>query len=150
MRISTKGRYGTRVLLELALHQDEGLIPLKEIARKQDISLSYLEHLITPLVNAGIVKTSRGPRGGVSLIKQPQEIRLSEVILLFEGSVAPVECVINPDAYPRSGLCVAHEVWKRVQKAINGVLESTTMQDLVERQKNKWNNLRGAEGQRPE
>jgi Rrf2 family cysteine metabolism transcriptional repressor len=138
MRLSTKGRYGTRVLLDLALHSSEGPVLLKDIARRQEISLAYLEHLIAPLVAGRIIKSARGPRGGVSLLKRPDEIRLSEVIQLLEGSIGPVECVNNPRAYPRSPLCVTHDVWDELRKAMDGVLESTSLQDLVERQKQKW------------
>ena len=137
MKLSTRGRYGTRALLELALHYREGPIPLKDIARSQQISLSYLEHLITPLVTAGIVLSIRGRRGGVSLAKPPEEIKLSEVIRFLEGPIAPVECVNNPGICTRSELCVTRDIWGELKKAMNGVLESTTLQDLVERQKRK-------------
>ncbi len=137
MKISTKGRYGTRALLELALHYREGPIPLKDIARSQQISLQYLAHLITPLVTAGIMRSTPGARGGVWLAKSPQEIKLSEVIELLEGSIAPVECVNDPKYCSRSELCVTRDVWSELKKVMNGVLESTTLQDLVERQKRK-------------
>ena len=139
MKLSTRGRYGTRVLLDLALHWGEGPVLLRNIARRQEIPLFYLEHLITPLVAGGIVKSIRGPRGGVSLLEHPQKIKLSEVIQLLEGSIAPVECVDNPEAYPRSAFCVTHDIWNEIKKAMDGVLESTTLQDLVERQRQKWN-----------
>ncbi|MBA7503386.1 HTH-type transcriptional regulator CymR [subsurface metagenome] len=137
MKLSAKGRYGTRALLDLALHWGEGLVPLKDVARRQEIPLPYLEHLIAPLIAAGIIKSTRGPRGGVSLLKHPEEIKLSEVIQLLEGSIAPVECVDNPKSYPCSDLCVTRDIWGEVKKAIDGVLESTTLQDLVERQTRK-------------
>lgn len=137
MKLSTRGRYTTRALLDLALHQEEGPVLLKDIAQRQQISLQYLEHLITPLIGAGIVVSTRGPRGGVSLAKPPEEIRLSEVIKLLEGSLAPVECVNNPGICTRSELCVTRDIWSELKKAMNGVLESTTLQDLVERQKRK-------------
>jgi len=137
MKLSTRGRYGTRALLELALHYREGPVPLKDIAQRQQISLLYLEHLITPLIAGGIVRSTRGARGGVSLAKLPEEIRLSEVIQLLEGSIAPVECVNNPGICTRSELCVTRDIWSELKKAMNGILESTTLQDLVERQKRK-------------
>jgi len=135
MKLSTKGQYGTRALLDLALHEGEGPVQLKAIAQRQQISHMYLEHLIAPLVAAGIIRSTRGVRGGVWLAKPPQEIKLSEVIELLEGSIAPVECVNDPKYCPRSSTCVTREVWGEVKKAINGVLESTTLRDLVERQK---------------
>ena len=139
MKLSTKGRYGTRALLDLALHLDEGLVPPKDIAQRQQISLLYLEHLITPLIAGGLIRSTRGPQGGVSLLKRPEEIKLSEVIRLLEGSIALVKCVDTPEAYPRSDLCVTHDIWDDIRKAIDRVLESTTLQDLVERQRQKWN-----------
>ena len=137
MKLSTRGRYGTRALLELALHQGEGPILLKDIAQRQQISLRYLEHLITPLIAGGIVRSTRGARGGVLLAKLPEEIKLSEVIQLLEGSVAPAECVNNPGICNRSAFCVTRDVWSELKRVMNGVLESTTLQDLVERHKKK-------------
>ena len=137
MKLSTRGQYGTRALLELALHEGSGPILLKDIARRQQISLMYLEHLIAPLIAAGIVRSTRGARGGVWLAKSPEGIKLSEVIQLLEGSIAPVECLNDPKACSRSELCVTRDVWDELKQAIDGVLESTTLQDLVSRQKRK-------------
>ncbi len=137
MKLSTRGRYGTRALLELALHQGKGPVPLKDIAQSQQISLPYLEHLITPLISGGIIRSTRGARGGVWLARPPREVRLSEVIGLLEGSIAPVECVNDPKYCSRSELCVTRDIWSELKKVMNGVLESTTLQDLVERQKRK-------------
>jgi len=138
MKLSTRGRYGTRTLLDLALHQTEGRpIPLKQIAQRQEISLQYLEHLITPLIAAGMVKSSRGARGGVQLAKPPREIELIEVIETLEGSIVPVDCIDSPEVCPRSKLCATRDIWVELNEAINGVLKSTTLQDLVECQKKK-------------
>ena len=137
MKLSTKGRYGTRALLELSIRYGEGPVPLKDIARNQWISLQYLEHIITPLVTAGIVLSIRGPRGGVWLARSPQEIKLSEVIGLLEGSIAPVECVNDPKYCSRSDFCVTRDIWGELKKVMDGLLESTTLQDLVERHKKK-------------
>jgi len=137
MKLSTRARYGTRALLDLALHSGEGPVLLKDIAQRQQISSMYLEHLITPLVAAGIIRSIRGARGGVWLAKPPQEIKLLEVVRLLEGSLALVECVNDPKCCPRSGFCVTRDIWGELKQAMNGVLESTTLQDLVERQKRK-------------
>ena len=137
MKLSTRGQYGTRALLELALHRGESPVLLRDIAQRQQISLQYLEHLISPLIAGGIVRSTRGARGGVSLARTPEEIRLSEVVRLLEGSIAPVECVDNPEACNRSELCVTRDIWGEMKQAIDGVLESTTLKDLVERQKKK-------------
>jgi len=137
MKLSTKGRYGTRVLLDLALHMGEGPVQLKNISAREQISLSYLEQIIGILIAAKMVKSLRGARGGVWLAKNPREIRLSEVIGVLEGSVAPVDCTNDSGACSRSEFCVARDVWSEVKAAMNGVLESTTLQDLVERHKSK-------------
>ena len=137
MKLSTKGRYATRAILDLAINQEDGPILLKDIAQRQQISLSYLEHLVTPLIAGGLIRSTRGAKGGVSLAKPPEEIKLSEVIQLLEGSLAPVECVNNPKLCPRSELCVTRDVWTELKNAMAGVLESTTLQDLIERQKEK-------------
>jgi len=139
MKLSTRAQYGTRALLELGLHWGEGPVLLKDIAQRQEIPLPYLQHLIGPLVKEGIIKTTRGARGGISLLKLPKEVILSEVIQLLEGSIAPAACVHNPELYFRSDLCVTHDIWVEIKKAMDGVLESTTFEDLVERQKQKWN-----------
>ena len=137
MKLSTRARYGTRALLDIAFHADEMPILLRDIAKREHISLSYLEHLITPLVSAGIVRSTRGARGGIWLAKSPQEIKLSEVIQLLEGSIAPVECLNDANYCPRISFCVTRDVWDELKKAMDEVLGSTTLQDLVERQKSK-------------
>jgi Rrf2 family cysteine metabolism transcriptional repressor len=139
MKLSTKGRYGTRALLDVALHQEDSPVQLKLIAQRQQISLHYLEHIISPLVAAGLLRSTRGAYGGVSLGRPPQEIVLSEVIQVLEGSVTPVECVDDPNVCSRADICVTRDVWTDVKKAMIGVLESVTLQDLVERQKDKQN-----------
>lgn len=137
MKLSTKGRYGTRALLELASHYGEGPILLKDVAQRQQISIRYLEHLITPLVAGGIVRSVRGSGGGVSLARPPEEIKLSEVVKRLEGSTAPVECVDNPEICNRSKFCVTRDIWSELKNVINGVLEATTLQNLVERNREK-------------
>ncbi len=137
MKLSTRGRYGIRALLELALRQHESPVLLRDIARSQQISLPYLEHLITPLIAGGVLRSTRGARGGVSLARAPAEIRLSEAFQILEGSTAPVECVDNPEVCARSRSCATRDIWGEMKKAMDGVLESTTLQDLVEHQKSK-------------
>jgi len=137
MKLSTRGRYGTRVLLDLALRDGKGPVPLKDIAQRQQISLLYLEHLIAPLIAGGIIRSMRGARGGIWLSKLQQEIKLSEVVRLLEGSLAPVDCVNDPKVCPRSDSCVTRDIWNEVKKAMEGVLESKTLQDLVDMQKRR-------------
>ena len=137
MKLSTKGRYGTRALLEMARHYGEGPMLLKDIAERQQISLQYLEHLIGPLVSAGLVKTTRGFKGGVWLARPPAEIKLSETMQILEGDITPVECINNPGACTRSRTCATRDVWDEMKQAMYGVLDSTTLEDLVKRQEVK-------------
>ena len=137
MKLSTRVLYGTRALLDLTLHLRKEPTQLKEIAARQNISLHYLEHLITPLIAAGILKSTRGARGGVQLNRYPQEVKLSEVINLLEGSISPTECVTNPGSCPRADICATRDVWSKMKFAMDDVLESMTLQDLAEMQKDK-------------
>jgi Rrf2 family protein len=113
------------------------MVLLKDIARRQEVSLPYLEHLITPLIAGGLVKSTRGARGGVLLLKPPAEVKLTEVVQLLEGSIAPVDCVNDPRVCSRSASCVTRDIWMQIKDAIIQVLDSTTLQDLVERQRQK-------------
>lgn len=137
MKLSTKGQYGTRALLDLALHETDEPVPLKDIAQRQQIPLQYLEHLITPLITAGIIRSIRGAKGGIMLAKTPEEIRLNEVIQALEGPIGPTECLNNPGVCDRSASCVTRDVWDELKKAMEGVLEGTTLQDLADRQRKK-------------
>jgi len=137
MKLTTRTRYGTRALLELAMHKGEGPVFLKDIARRQQISLPYLERLIAPLIAGGVLRSTKGPRGGVSLARKPGDIKLTEITRLLEGPAAPVECVDNPDVCHRSGYCAARDVWSRLKEAMEGVLGSTTLEDLVDEQRKK-------------
>ena len=137
MRLSTKGRYATRAMLDLALHFDEGPILIKDISKRQGISKQYLEQLFIPLRAAGLVRATRGAGGGFTLAKLPSQIKLSEIIQVMEGSASPVECVDNARICSRSDSCVTREVWAEMKEAIGKVLEFTTLQDLVQRQRGK-------------
>ena len=137
MKLSTRTRYGTRALLEMALRKDEGPIFLREIAKKQQLSLPYLEQLVSPLVAAGIVRSVKGPKGGVSLAREPEEINLGEVMHLLEGTTAPVECVADPAVCSRSSSCVTRDVWSELNDVVDGFLRSKSLQDLVDDQKTK-------------
>jgi Rrf2 family protein len=137
MRLSTKGRYGVRALVDIALNCNGGPVLLKDIAKRQDISAQYLEHLVAPLIRAGILRSIRGAKGGIALAKPPEEIKLSRVIEILEGSVAPVECVDNAALCARSDECVTRDVWVEIKAAVMGVLESLTLKDLMDRQRAK-------------
>lgn len=132
MRLSTRTRYGTRALLDLALHSGQGPVLLRDIARRQEISARYLEKLVAPLVGAGIVRSTRGSRGGVSLGRKPEDIRVSEVFGLLERAHSLVECVDDPSVCGRYSFCVTRDIWDEVDQAIHQVLDGYTLQDLVE------------------
>ena len=136
-KLSTKGRYATRALLDIALHTEKNPTPLKEIAKRQEISVQYLEHLIGPLISAGMINSVRGSKGGVVLVKPPSEIKISEVIRIMEGSTALVACVDDSGVCPRSDSCVTRDVWAEIKKATDAILENITLQGLIERQKEK-------------
>ncbi len=145
MRFSTKGRYGVRALLDVALNSGQGPVLLKDVARRQGISAQYLEHLVSPLIKAGFLRSMRGARGGLTMAKPPAEVRLSRVIEILEGSIAPVECVDNPRICPRSDYCVTRDVWEDLKRAMLDVLDSLTLEDLMERHRNKEKTRSGAE-----
>lgn len=137
MRISTKGRYGARLMLELALYYGKGPVLLKDIAKREEISEGYLEHLLPPLKAAGLVNSSRGAHGGYTLAKTPSEITLREVVQALEGPLSPAECVHTPNVCQRVRSCVTRDIWKKLGEKISQTLESVTLKDMVEMQKNK-------------
>ena len=135
MRLSTRVRYGTRLLVDIAANQADAPLALKDVARRQQVSLNYLKQLMAPLVAAGVVRTERGSGGGVVLACAPQDIRLSRVVSILEGSNAPVACVDSPSVCSRSPDCATRGVWCRMKTAIDDVLDSVTIRDLVEQQR---------------
>jgi Rrf2 family cysteine metabolism transcriptional repressor len=137
MKLSTRSRYGTRAIIDIAINSNGKPVLLRDVARRQEISTMYLEHLITPLISAGIVRSTRGAKGGVWIARELKDVRLTEVIQLLEGSLAPVECVDDPKYCRRYDACVTREVWTELKRVMTGVLGGTTLEDLVERQKTK-------------
>ena len=137
MKLSTKGRYGARVMVDLAFHYGQGYLLLKDIAKRQGISEKYLEHIITTLKVAGLVKSFRGAHGGYTLAKPPTQIKLAQIIKTLEGSTALVECVDDPECCPQAGLCVTRDVWTEIKRATDEILESISLEDLVKQGKRK-------------
>ncbi len=135
MKLSTRTRYGIRAILELAENHGKGLLQLKIIAGHQDISVKYLEQLMAMLKSAGFVRSVRGSKGGYILAKLPNQIKLNDVFNCLEGPVTTVECVENENYCARSADCVARGLWAQVQQAITAVLQSVTLQDLLDRTK---------------
>jgi len=137
MKLSTRTRYGVRAILELAGNQNKGPLRIKTIAHRQDISVKYLEQLMTILRTAGFVRSIRGSKGGYILAKAANQIKLGDVFNALEGPVTTVECLENESYCARAADCVTRQVWAEVQEAIMNVLQSMTLQDLVDRAKDK-------------
>jgi Rrf2 family protein len=124
-------------MLELAFHYGEGPIELKEIAKKENISIKYLEQVIIPLRTAGIVKSMRGSKGGYSLAKPPSEIILNDLIEILDGPVNLIECLRDPNTCQKTPSCVTRDIWKEVSDAINKIFHSITLQDMINRKREK-------------
>lgn len=135
MKISTKGRYATRVMLDLALNGTGECIKVKDIAARQGISEKYLEQIIGILNKAGYVKSVRGAQGGYRLTKAPEEYTVGMILRLTEGSMAPVACLEETAECARCDTCETLEVWQSLYDAINQVIDNVTIQDLVDRRR---------------
>ncbi|MBM4284380.1 MAG: Rrf2 family transcriptional regulator [Deltaproteobacteria bacterium] len=133
MRLSTRSRYGARLMLDMAQHYNQGPIQLGDIAKRQDVSVKYLEQIIIPLKKAKYVDSVRGPRGGHSLARPPAEISLGEIVALLEEGTSLVECVDDAGVCRRAEMCPTRVVWKEVSEAIFERLRSITLADLVEK-----------------
>jgi len=137
MKISTRGRYALRMMLDLAIHNDE-YSPIKAIAERQEISNKYLEQIITVLSRAGYVKSIRGPQGGYKLARPANEYTVGMILRLIEGSLVPVACMEdNPNQCPRCESCVTLGVWKQIDEAISNVVDNITLEDLAKQQLQK-------------
>ena len=138
MKISTKGRYAVRVMLDLALNNNGECIKVKEIAARQGISEKYLEQIIAVLNKAGYVKSVRGAQGGYQLVRQPQQYTVGMILRLTEGSLAPVDC-LSDNALPceRNGKCATVEVYRKIYEAVNNVIDNMTVQDLLDIEQEK-------------
>lgn len=139
MKISTKGRYAVRVMLDLALNNNGECIKVKEIAARQGISEKYLEQIIAVLNKAGYVKSVRGAQGGYRIAKDPADYTVGMILRLTEGSLAPVACLEDgADICERCDTCETLEVWQELYNAVNKVVDGVTIADLVERRKRDW------------
>lgn len=133
MRVSMKGDYGVRALVELAQHFGGGPVQSSVIAGRQAIPEPYLDQLLTSLRRAGLIRSVRGPQGGHALLRDPHDLKLSEAIIALEGSLAPIACLEDPAGCPRTAYCCLHEVWEEVHQATLRILGSVTIADLAER-----------------
>ena len=141
MKISTKGRYALRMMIDLAEHQNCGFVALKDIAYRQNISKKYLEQIIPILNKSDILKTTRGSQGGYMLSKSPDKYTVGEILRLTEGSLAPVDCLNqDPIEFQRSGECATLPIWQGLNRVINEYLDNITLQDILDQQKERYMN----------
>lgn len=136
MQISTRGRYGLRAMVDLAMHNQEGPLALRVIAERQEISESYLEQVFTSLRKAGLVRASRGAQGGYELVKKATEITVGDVLRALEGPIAPVLCVESAPfskQCEREKNCITRQFWQEFKETIDRFLDGTSLQDLADR-----------------
>ncbi len=132
MQISTRGRYGLRAMVDLAMHNQEGPLALRVIAERQEISESYLEQVFTSLRKASLVRASRGAQGGYELVRLAKDITVGDVLRALEGPIAPVLCVENEQC-DREKHCITRWFWQDLKEVIDTFLDATTLQDLADR-----------------
>lgn len=141
MKISTKGRYALRLMIDIAMNDNGEPVRVKEISARQNISMKYLEQIVSILNKAGYVRAIRGPQGGYRLVKKPSEYTAGMILRLTEGSLAPVSCLDYEDnECQREDICATLELWKRLDEAIRGVVDTVTLEDLVDWQEAKKDN----------
>ena len=137
MKISTKGRYAIKLMLDLALYSKGQPVKIKEIAKRQGISEKYLEQIINPLTKSGLVKSFRGAQGGYMLTRKPEEYTVGMILRAAEGSLAPVSCLDEDINHcEHAGRCTTLTIWQQLKDAIDNVVDNTTLADLIEEQKN--------------
>ena len=137
MKISTRGRYALRMLLDLAEHQQEGFVALKDAAQRQNISKKYLEQIVPLLNKTGLLRTNRGNKGGYMLAGRPDEVTVGDILRATEGSLTPVACLdFEPNECPRINECATLYVWEGLFRTITDYLDSITIQDIIDRRMN--------------
>lgn len=141
MKLSTKGRYGVRLMIDLAIHYGEGPVLLREIAKREEISEKYLSNLVNPLKAMGLVEATRGVHGGYVLGREPSEITMKEIVEALEGSLCLVDCVEKPATCDRVAVCVARDLWNEAAQGVGRVLGKYTLADMVVLQTTKRENV---------
>ncbi len=137
LKLSTRGRYGTRLMIELAGNYRDGPVPLRDIAERQNVSKGYLEHIIPLLRSAGLIKSVRGPGGGYILSRDPGGITLLEIMGALEGSFDPVDCISDSSICTRTGICASRDVWIDLKEMITARLKGILLSELVIKQEDK-------------
>ncbi|MBQ1470364.1 RrF2 family transcriptional regulator [Schwartzia succinivorans] len=136
MKISTRGRYALRLMIDIGMNDKDNPVRIKDIAQRQEISEKYLEQIVSVLNKAGYVRSSRGPQGGYRLARAPKDYTVGDILTLIEGSLAPVACLDTPvNECPREAVCPTLILWKKIDDAVHGVVDSITLEDLL-----KWQN----------
>ena len=135
MKLSTRSRYGTRMMLALARQLDNGPIQISDIAKKEKLSVKYLEQLILPLKQAGFINSFRGPKGGHVLAKPPQDISIGDIVRVLEGSLCLTECCDNPKLCPKARECSTRNLWQEATRAMYDKLDSVTLRQMVDMEK---------------
>lgn len=143
MKLSTRSRYGTRMMLDLAQHYKKGPVQIGDIAKRQDISVKYLEQLVIPLKKAKYIKSVRGPKGGHMLAKPPNKVTVGEIVKLLEGGINLTKCIENPDVCDRLDICLTRGIWEVATQAMYRELNSLTLADVLERGKGPASTERG-------
>ncbi len=133
MKLSTKSRYGTRMLLDMAALRGQGPVHLELIAQRQGVSVKYLEQILIPLKKAGYVESVRGPKGGHYLARDPETVTVGEIVALLEDGLNLVECTEKPEICDRSSICLTRLIWKEAAQALYNKLASFTLADLLKR-----------------
>jgi Rrf2 family protein len=131
MKLSTRGRYGTRLMLELAKNYGKGPVSMTEVSKRQDIPVKYLEQIIIPLKKANLVTSIRGPKGGHMLAKPPDQINVWELLLLLESKLTLVDCLANPGACEKMGTCLVRPLWAKAYESVSKLFQETSLNDLV-------------------
>lgn len=139
MKISTKGRYALRMLIDLAEHQGDGFVSLKDIAARQEISKKYLEQIVAMLNRPDILRTNRGYQGGYRLAKPAEEYTVGDILRLTEGGLTPVSCLETDGVHcDKADTCATLPIWQGLNKVINQYLDSITLQDVLEAQQERY------------
>ena len=133
MKISTRGRYALRLMIDLAQQEEGRPVSLRDVARRQDISDKYLEQIVTPLSRAGLVRSVRGAGGGYLLTRAPEDYTAGDILRPLEGDLAPVECATDGDFCPHCSDCATVELWQEIYRAVSQVVDGVTLADLVAR-----------------
>lgn len=134
MKISSKGCYALRLMIDFAMYDTGEFISLREVAQRQDLSMKYMEQIVNLLTKAGLLRSVRGAQGGYRLARKPDQYTAEEILLVTEGSLAPVACLDTPNGYCEQGEnCTLEDFWQGLYKLIQGYTRGTTLQDLVDK-----------------